>query len=121
MEDNFQLTETKLKLRMFLMIKIRTLHGYKFECKHQVNVIIPRDEWFKLIIMVYEMMSNHYAVYTNGDIADFLDVLLPLVKSVVIAVNQDEANFLNSDAYRNLRDYVQLMYNEGAFPFVVSQ
>jgi hypothetical protein len=94
------LFETKadgLKLRFFL--------------KHQVNLIISINEFgVSVLFMVYETGSNNYRSYTNSDLPAFIDRLTILATDAVESCHQHEANFLNSQAYRDLRDYVRFMF-----------
>jgi hypothetical protein len=89
-----------LKLRFYLPSK-----GYK----QQVNLIICDNS---IHFMVYEVHGNDFRNFTNSDIPN-VECLTKLAIDAVESHSQHEANFLNSQAYRDLRDYVCKLHMRG--------
>lgn len=90
---------------------------------HQINLIIS-DYGKSLTFIAYEInrviagtqnqhpSSLKYRVLTNSDLPDSQHAI-KLAAKVVAVMKSDE--FLSTDEYANLRDYVCVLYNSGIF------
>lgn len=82
----------------------------RLDVYHQINVIIKVDGPF-IGIVVYRLDNNTYVTYSNKDFKNLEHLIELATKAVDASKSSDD--FLNSDAYLNIRDCICVMYSNG--------